>query len=69
MPTLNERIKQLEILVDVLRAKIRDLSKNTEEKDIKPYSEVSHSEKLDNMDGIWIKGTWRNYAIYKDEEE
>ncbi len=69
MPTLNERIKQLEILVDALRAKIRDLSKNTEEKDIKPYSEVAPPSKLDNIDGIWVKGTWRNFAIYKDEEE
>ncbi len=56
--TLNERIEKLENLVEVLRAKIRDLSKNTEEKDIKPYSEVAHSEKLDNMDGTFIKGIW-----------
>ncbi len=69
MPTLNERIKQLESLVSALQAKIRDLSKNTEEKDLKPYSEVSPPTKLDNMDGIWINGTWRNFAIYKDEEE
>ena len=66
--TLNERIRNLENMVNVLLSKIRDLSRNTESKDAKPYSEVSHSLKLDNMDGVWINGMWRNYAIYKDEE-
>ncbi len=54
--TLNERIEKLENLVNILRAKIRDLSKNTEEKDTKPYSEVSPPSKLDNMDVNFIKG-------------
>lgn len=67
--TLNERIRQLESSIIELRAKIRDLSRNTEDTDPTPYSEVSHSAKLDNMDGIWINGIWRNFAIYKDEEE
>ena len=66
--TLNERIEQLERLVIELRQKLKDLSKNTEEADIKPYSEVAPPTKLDNMDGVWINGIWRNFAIYKDEE-
>ena len=67
--TLNQRIAQLEASIIELRAKINDLSKNTEDSDPKPYSEVSHSAKLDNMDGIWINGIWKSYGIYKDEEE
>lgn len=66
--TLNERIRELEEAVKILISKINDLSQNIENKDTKPYSEVSLSTKLDNMDGIWINGIWRNFAIYKDEE-
>lgn len=67
--TLNERIRQLEDSVKILLSKIKDLSQNLENKDTKPYSEVSSPVKLDNMDGVWVNGIWRNYAIYKDEEE
>jgi len=67
--TLNERIQQLEEMVKLLISKINDLSQNIENKDTKPYSEVSFPTKLDNMDGIWINGYWRNFAIYKDESE
>ena len=30
---------------------------------------VALTSKANAQDGIWINGTWRNYAIYKDEEE
>ena len=66
--TLNKRIRELEEAVKILISKINDLSQNIENKDTKPYSEVSLSTKLDNMDGIWINGIWRIFAIYKDEE-
>lgn len=38
MPTLNERIEQLEQTIKELRAKILDLSANTEEKNKQPYT-------------------------------
>jgi len=56
--TLNERIKQLEDIIKVLTSKIKDLSRNLEDKNIKPYSEVSPPAKLDNMEGSWVNGIW-----------
>ena len=67
MATLNQRIERLERLVNELLFKIDKISKDTIQKENKPYSKVSPLDKLGNLDGIWVKGTWRNFAIYKDE--
>jgi len=67
--TLNERIKELEKLVQKLTSKITDLTKNVEEKRLSPHSKVGIPYGLENRDVVHVNGIWKTYAIYKDDEE
>lgn len=69
--TLNEKITWLKEQLKILNNKLLDLSKNTEEKLNKPYSKVKKQLQLGNQDLVFDgnEGIWKNYAIYKDDEE
>ncbi len=69
MATLNERIRQLEQKIIILKSIIDSLLRDNNDKDLQPYSNVKSPAKLENSDSVLINGIWRNYAIYKDEEE
>lgn len=67
--TLNDRIKELEKLVETLETKILILTGNTEEKKPTPHSKIAPQPKLTNMRLLFHNGYWKTYAIYKDDEE
>jgi len=69
--SLNDRIKQLEIIIATLKSKLENLSLNTEEKRKHPYSKVGNDRRLDNipMEFDGNDEVWKPYAIYKDDEE
>lgn len=69
MSTLNDRIKQLEQEVAMLKSIIDSLLRDGSDKDLQPYSNVNAPAKLENFDSVLIDGFWKHYAIYKDEEE
>ena len=58
MATLIQRIEELERLVKEIIYALGEISKEINQKQNKPYSKVSPSDKLSNLDGIWIKGTF-----------
>lgn len=69
--TLNEEVAKLKRQIEQLTNKIKDLSKNTEEKLNKPYSKVGINRLMSNKDLVFNgkTGIWQTYAIYKDDEE
>ena len=69
--TLGQEIVLLKKQVQELKSKLEDLVKNTEEKLNKPYSKVGINRLMSNFDRVFdgITGIWKNYAVYKDEEE
>ena len=70
MSSLNDRIRELEILVATLKAKLENLTLNTEEKRKKPYSKVGNDSSFDNMPKEFDaeEGVYKPYAIFKDDE-
>lgn len=63
MATLNQKIAELEKEIGALKSKVTDLTENTEEKQMKPYSIIGNSK----ANGwYFIKGKWCTYAIYAD---
>ena len=67
--TLNDRIRELEQKVAMLKSIIDNLLRDESDKDLQPYSNINSPAKLENSDSVLIDGLWRHYAIYKDEEE
>lgn len=71
MASLNQRIQKLENRIKELEAIIFDMTKNSEEKQNKPYSKIKRQSILGNMDLVYDGDTdlWKTYAVYKDDEE
>ena len=67
--TLGEKIILLEKKIMELTQKIKDLTKNTEEKTNKPYSKTKKQLQPGNTDLVFDgkTGTWKTYAVYKDD--
>ena len=71
MQTLNQRIRQLEILIAHLQSQVAELSHNADDTKINPHSIVGKDLRFENLDLVFDAetGFWKTYAVYKNDEE
>lgn len=79
MESLNKKIETLELELEKLKNKVKDMSSNIEETTVRPYSKVGSSVGLHigsmdmasgfyHLDGDFSSetGMWYAYAVYHD---
>ncbi len=63
MGSLNKKILDLENKIKVLESKIKDLTKNNQEKPVIPNTKLRTSK---GKGWFFVRGHWCTYAIYAD---
>ena len=71
MEKLGSRVIRMSNQINILIRQVKDLQKQLDEKNKKPFSKVSLDRFEGNKDIVFdgISGLYKNYAVYKDEEE